>query len=208
MAVNSSEEEDPPHEISLILYYPYAAMIEETRHNKKNVSFSPEVKVRPIRNVMDDYTYEEIDSTWYSIEEVKALTAETYLAAQQIDLLEEHDNFQFQFCQRGLERISPQGKKKALSIRRRAAVAVFHAQDCEPLDDPEFIARAYKEISGYCQIDATEKGTRCFAESTKERWLNECLFSANREVSTSFRPQVDGALEIIPEKLLVTCRAA
>jgi hypothetical protein len=183
-------------------------MFEETKNNKKNVSFSPEVKVRPIRNVKDDYTYEEIDSTWYSLKEVKALKAETYLAAQQIDLLGEHQNSQVQFCQRGLEKVSPQGKKKALLIRRRAAVAVFHAQDCEPPDDPEFIARAYMEISGYCQIDATEKGTQCFAESTKERWLNECLCSANRELSTSFRPQVDGALEITPEKLLVTCRAA
>jgi hypothetical protein len=183
-------------------------MIEETKNNKKNVSFSPEVKVRPIRYVKDDYTYEEIDSTWYSIEEVKALKAETYLAAKQLDLRGEHGNCQFQLCQRGLERISPQGKKKALSIRRRAAVAVFHAQDCEPPDDPVFIARAYTEISGYCQIDATEKGTQCFAESSKERWLNESLCSASRELSTSFRPQLDGAPEITPEKLLVTCRAA
>jgi hypothetical protein len=183
-------------------------MIEEIKNNKKKVSFSPEVKVRPIRNVKDDYTYEEIDSMWYSVEEVKALTAEADLAAQQIDFSGDPKNYQFQFCQRGLERISSQGRKKTLSIRRRAAVAVFRAQDCEPRDDPEFIALAYKAISGYCQRDATEKGSRYFSESTKERGLNECIYSANRELSTSFRPQLDGALEVTPKKRLVTGRAA
>jgi hypothetical protein len=144
-------------------------MIEETKNNKKTVSFCPQVKVRPIRNVKNDCTYENIDSMWYSDEEVKALTAEMHLEAQQIDFLGDPENYQCHFCQLGLERILPQGRKKTLLARRRAAAAVFHAQDCEPRDDPEFIAGAYKEISDYCQREATEKGTRYFAESTEER---------------------------------------
>jgi hypothetical protein len=184
-------------------------MIEESRNNKKNVSFCPEVTVREIRSVKSDYTYEEIDSMWYSDEEVNALTAAMDLEAQQIHFLGDPDKYQCHFCQRGLEKILPHGRKKTLLVRRRAAVAVFHAQDCEPPDDPEFIARAYKQITDYCQREATEKGARYFAESTEERLLvNESLCSANRELSTSFRPQLDGALEVTPNKRLVTGRAA
>lgn len=139
---------------------------------------------------------------WYSVEEVNALTAEADLAVQQIDLLGDPKNYQFHFCQCGLERISPQGRKKALSIRRRAAVAVFRAQDFESRDDPEFIAGAYKAVSRYCQRDATEKGSRYFAKSTHERGLNACLYSASRELSASFRPQLKGALEVTPKKRL------
>lgn len=117
---------------------------------RKSVSFAPMVSTLGIIHI-NDYSSEEVSSTWYSRDELRAIKSEAKCVANSSDPSTDD------ICLRGLEARTAAGARRKRQNRIEARSAVFFEQDAQEEDgysDPDAIADAYFECSERCQAEA------------------------------------------------------
>ena len=138
-----------------------------TRIPEKRVSFGPFVAVQEILS-RTDFTTEELEDTWYDVEEINCLRG---IARAEAKLLESgHLVETKEVSIRGLEQRTKKGSKKKKRLRMNSFAAVLLEMDfqrAECIFDDEAISEAYFKYSMPSAMAAQRVGRRDEIEARK-----------------------------------------
>jgi hypothetical protein len=126
---------------------------------RRTISFSPDVAIHDVLH-LNNYSTEEIESTWNSRREISAFKKENKNIAQNLVLPGDGDD---DYCFRGLEGKTPRGALRKRQNRVNARSAVLWEQNRQTetgIRDPEAIADAYYDCTDHCQASAQMLGFR------------------------------------------------
>jgi hypothetical protein len=110
---------------------------------QKTVSFSLHVKARPTLH-KNDYTDDEKAACWFGPEERNEIRDDIFCTIFLIENRLEVDDENY--CRRGLERMTSQGRELALNNRKKARATVLDRQQ-EGVRDHDKVATAYQECT-------------------------------------------------------------
>lgn len=136
---------------------------------RKTVSFAAIVKSRNIIHI-NEYSSEEVSSSWYSREELREIKAEAKIIANSADSANDD------VCLRGLEARIAAGARLKRQNRVQARAAVFFEQEMQEEDgysDPDAIADAYFDSSERCQVEAQMVALRDQKEAMEVHLLSK-----------------------------------
>jgi hypothetical protein len=120
------------------------------------VRFGENVKVLPYKT-RTDFTKQEVASIWYTKQELAQFKQDTRkVVRHQRGLLPP----------RGLEQRTTQGFQQALRNRLSALTVVLQIQYVR--DDPNHIAKAYREVTKHCQLEAIDIAMRDHVEANND----------------------------------------
>ena len=128
-----------------------------SERKRKQVTFSPHVRAKGILHV-DDYTDEELVSTWYGpedMEQIKKDIRQTLAKMESGELEQDEDKH---FCRRGLESRTKDGASMKKHIRRTARNAVLDGQDWHGMDNEQLISEEYMDLTLVSKLDAARRG--------------------------------------------------
>jgi hypothetical protein len=132
----------------------------QTERKRKQVTFAPYVRVKPILHI-DDYSDEEFFSTWYGPEDMKQITQDIRQTLAKMEESGELIQDDEHFCRRGLESRTTKGARMKQHIRLAAKNAVLDKQAVHGWQgkyNEQLISDVYIDVALASKLAAVRRG--------------------------------------------------